>query len=223
VRAAAYGAASRRGSLRGRVVPFAMGTLRLYRAGEAVKITEFEVDRYFTAIRESLEAYYHASLWAEIVRKTHGGGAADGDLFDHVIDGFALVDECASDRRPAPWSNDAFPLVRLTLQWIWRYAQMLGVQPEIPAGPPRGVAFRPGDHGFEATGGPGGAPARFAVGERTIAYLIHTSALSFRDAVAVPLTRETARNALSLALLLAEDVAHDRLNTVSTGAAVFTV
>ncbi len=220
VRAAAYGAAAMRGSLRGRVVPFAVGTLRLYRRGDNLKITEFDVEGYRSSIRESIDAFYHASLWAEVVRKSHGGGSADANTFDLVVQGMGLLDHCAGNQPEYPWSADGFPYVRLTVQWLWRYAYLLGVQPDVPSAATGGAAFRPGDHGFVE---PMEGVSRFVVGERSIAYLRHTSTMALTDAIAVPLRRETAQNLLGFSLLFAEDIAQDRLNTVHTGAAVFTV
>ncbi|MCG8479854.1 MAG: recombination protein O N-terminal domain-containing protein, partial [Spirochaetales bacterium] len=86
VPAVAYGLRSRRSSLRGKVVPFARGVAWLYRdpRQERSKITDFEVERYAVELQHDLSAYYHASLWAEVVWRTHAaGGRRTGGLSPH--------------------------------------------------------------------------------------------------------------------------------------------
>ncbi|MFW6329159.1 MAG: DNA repair protein RecO, partial [Alkalispirochaetaceae bacterium] len=75
--AMAYGARSRKGSLRGRVVPFASGRCYLYTdpTKGSSKIVDLAVETYYPELRENIRKFYIATLWAEIVLASYAAGS----------------------------------------------------------------------------------------------------------------------------------------------------
>ncbi len=124
VPAVAYGLRSRRSSLRGKVVPFVRGVAWLYRdpRQERSKITDFEVERYALVLQHDLSAYYHASLWAEVVWRTHASGGDEPAVYRLIDDALSLIEDPSPDRCDAR-------LVGLSV--LWRYLHILGVQPDL--------------------------------------------------------------------------------------------
>lgn len=140
VPAVAWGLGARRSSLRGRVVPFARGTVWLYRdpRQERAKITDMQVDRYALSASEDLGRYYHASLWAEIASRSlaAGGdpGAADG------ADAWHLMDEALDLLEVRE-----VEVKRISLLFLWRYLGLLGVQADPDSSVVTGRPFREGE------------------------------------------------------------------------------
>lgn len=120
VPAVAYGLRGRRSSLRGSVVPFAQGTVWLYRdpRQERSKITDFSVDRYALNLTADLDAYYEASLWAEVVWRSHASGDFGSEVFQLIGDALTILDD-------DPRRSDLFGSVVL-----WRYLGVMGLQPD---------------------------------------------------------------------------------------------
>lgn len=123
-RAMAYGLRSRRSSLRGKVVPFARGTIYLYRdpRRDTAKITDFDGSHY-PSIQENLTAYSHGSLWAEVVWRTFASGGGDQEAFDLLSRGYLLLEE------QAPRGRASMQLLSMLL--LWRYLALLGVRPPL--------------------------------------------------------------------------------------------
>jgi DNA repair protein RecO len=119
--AVAYGLRGRRSSLRGKVVPFARGTAWLYTdpRQDRSKITDFDVDRYALNISSDLDAYYEASLWAEVVWRSHASGSEDDGVYRLVDDGLGILEEY-------PRRSDDIGMVVL-----WRYLDLMGLQPDL--------------------------------------------------------------------------------------------
>ncbi len=117
----AYGLRGRRSSLRGKVVPFARGTVWLYSdpRQDRSKITDFDVDRYALNISSDLDAYYEASLWAEVVWRSHASGSEDDCVYRLVDDGLEILEQY-------PRRSDDIGMVVL-----WRYLDLMGLQPDL--------------------------------------------------------------------------------------------
>lgn len=157
----AYGLRSRRSSLRGRLMPFARGTAYLYTdpRREMPKIVDFDGTRYVTAVQGNLAAYYHGTLWAEVVWRTlasgDGGDGGDGgdavtelianalDLLDETVaagetGGFsreerAFGPDSSAVARPVPHAvTDVQSRIQLLSTIVlWRYLAILGMQPDL--------------------------------------------------------------------------------------------
>lgn len=123
--AVAYGARSRRGSLRGKVVPFARGHAYLYRdpRQERYKLSDFDPQAYLHAAHADLGIYYHASLWAEVIVRTHASGDQGEAVYALVCDGYGALAELT---RPEPAT-----LVALSAIVLWRYLDLLGLRQAI--------------------------------------------------------------------------------------------
>ncbi len=136
IRALAYGLRARRSSLRGQVVPFARGTVWLYRdpRRENAKITDFAVETYAHAIQADLRAYYQLSLVAEVVWRSHASGDGAVESYGLVAETLDLLDREDSPR-PEAWYR------RLTIQVLWRYLAVLGLQPDLRASGRSGREF----------------------------------------------------------------------------------
>lgn len=209
--AAAYGARSQRGSLRGSIAPFTYGVAYLYftpRSG-VFKVTDFDVKRYYQSVRDSLDAFYYASLWAEIVLRTFGGGdGEDGRVLTGLTEVLDAMEVVVENREPVDRLN------RLSAQWIWRYAEILGVQPDLPREHEVVRRFAPGNHGFVSRES---APGGLDLLDGTARYLSYTASLAMKDVPSVPMKPETEENLRRFVLLLAQDLVHGSLNTLQFG------
>ncbi|MFA7565564.1 MAG: DNA repair protein RecO [Alkalispirochaeta sp.] len=134
----AYGLRGRRSSLRGKLVPFARGTAWLYTdpRQDRSKITDFDVDRYALNLTADLDAYYEASLWAEVVWRSHASGS-EGETV------FRLLDQALDvlDRYPTR-AGDIGSVV------LWRYLDLMGLQPDLDHCARSERPFRTGESRF---------------------------------------------------------------------------
>ena len=113
VRSIAYGALKGKGKLRSLTSPFAYGTVYLYNdpVKDSSKITDMDVRSFFENIRENLKKFYTASLWAEIVLYSHGGGEDNEEVFDFLLESMQLL-EILQDEREIGYCS---------VQFIFRY------------------------------------------------------------------------------------------------------
>lgn len=136
LRVTAYGLRGRRSSLRGSVVPFVRGTAWLYRdpRREAAKLTDFSVERYASELQNDLRAYYHASLYAEVLWRSHASGDGGAESFALMAEALDLLEGSSvagatsvpgANRRDEAWFR------RLTILVLWRYLAILGSQPDL--------------------------------------------------------------------------------------------
>lgn len=170
----AYGLRGRRSSLRGKVVPFARGTAWLYRdpRQERSKITDFDVERYALNLSANLDAYYEASLWAEVIWRSHASGDGGDEVFALFGTALDLLDD-------AP--GDASVLGSVVL---WRYLEIMGLQPDeadIPDTDPRAVRYL--NHVSRGTL----EIPRLNLSERFLQYVRRFVVAGIQDALGVPL------------------------------------
>jgi DNA repair protein RecO (recombination protein O) len=124
LRATAYGAYTMNSSLRMGSEPFTWSRVQLYHnpVKRTYKVTELEILRSFTGLQADLSRMAAASLWAEIVQKSYGGGEVSIHLFRLFLDGLALLE--AADERHEPY---------VTVQFLWRFLGLAGYQPDTAA------------------------------------------------------------------------------------------
>ena len=108
--------------LRSQVAPFHQGILWIYHdpVRDSRKVNDFDVHSYRTGIRELYERAMAADAMAETILSTHGGGGSwhsAAKLAESVLD--ALDDA------------DAALCSRLGVYFLWHWAGILGVQPDI--------------------------------------------------------------------------------------------
>ena len=117
----AYGAQSKRSTLRGTAVPYNRGTADLHFDGARSRwrLTAFDPVETHDGLREDLDRFYAAATWAEILLGTHGGGGESAELFDLASEAFLLLSGCV--RRD---------LIRLETGFLWRFLGIEGIRPD---------------------------------------------------------------------------------------------
>ncbi len=222
ISAIAHGAYSQKGKLRGLTNPFFHGHCYLYTdpVKKSVKITDLVISDYFPGLRESVTRYYSASLWAELVLKTFGGESEA--LFALLLAALRVLD-------------NADDCSAVTIQFLWRYLELSGLQPDLggcascgrqlPHGTSRRYHAR--HSGFlcrecaAAAPEPGaGAAEAITLSAGAAAYLQHTGALEFPAALGVGADRALLGNAKRMLYRLAQDVAEAPLNTLRIGGGI---
>tara|TARA_B100000614_G_scaffold174784_1_gene156087 strand:- start:364 stop:1134 length:771 start_codon:yes stop_codon:yes gene_type:complete len=213
--AVAYGLRSRRSSLRGTVVPFARGEAWLYRdpRQERSKITDFAVERYALDLQHDLTAFYHASLWAELIWRTHASGDAGAAVYDLLCQGLDLL------QRPGEYGG---PLVRqVGLGVLWRYLAILGVQPDLDTCVAAERPFQQGETRYYQPGGDGlvsgewAGPATLPLPARGAAFLRAAEERGLAILTARALDEDTLARTRSVVLAAVQDAAERPLNTVA--------
>jgi DNA repair protein RecO (recombination protein O) len=180
--AIAHGAYSQKGKLRGTTNLFCTGTVYLYTdpVRDSVKITDFDVERYFSSIREDLSRFYTASLWAESVLKTFATGGDSSRLFVLLVDALSQLDASPPERAPL-----------LSIHFIWRFLELSGSQPDLDHCARSGdaldetqpVYYSSRDAGFCSPAYADESMARWSPG--IVAYLRHSGVLAFTEALNV--------------------------------------
>ena len=120
VRATLFGGPKSR--LRALVAPFHEGTLMIYHdpARDSRKVNDFDVRLYRTGIRELYERAMTADAVAQTILFSHGGGggwATAAKLAGSVLDSLAEA--------------DAALCTRLGVYFLWHWADVLGVRPDL--------------------------------------------------------------------------------------------
>ena len=120
LRATVFGGPKSR--LRAQVAPFHGGTLWIYHdpVRDSRKVSDFDVQSYRTGIRELYERVMAADAVAETILSTHGSGGSwqtAAKLAGSVLDAL----------------NDAGTALcsRLGVYFLWHWADLLGVRPEL--------------------------------------------------------------------------------------------
>lgn len=107
--------------MRGTAVPYHRGAAELYHdpVKDHWRLTSFDVADTHEGLRENLERFYAASVWAEILLKSHGGGEDSEALFDLAAEALAKLSRIPGDI-----------VDRLTVLFLWRFLEIDGVQPD---------------------------------------------------------------------------------------------
>jgi DNA repair protein RecO (recombination protein O) len=216
--AIAYGAQSQKGTLRGLVNPFHRGICYLYTnpVKDQTKITDFDVREYHPGIRESIDRFYAASLWAEVLLKSYAGGGEAPRVYELLLAGLAALENAAGRNA----------VRRASAQFLWRYFGVIGNLPDlalcVSCGRPIGEAevrwFRPFATGATCGDCAGEQARRLSPG--AVRYLASTAGRPFSEAMQVGL-EETALSGLTgFVYSLAEGILEAKLNTLRTGGGI---
>ena len=113
----AHGAYRPKSRLGGTTDPFCRARFYLYLepVKDSCKINDAELLEGYHGIREGLIKYFIASLWTEVIIRTHGGGGEDGAV--HTLLTGALR---ALDGQPESGTDD------LLVQFLWKYMSAIG-------------------------------------------------------------------------------------------------
>ncbi len=150
IRVLAYGARGTKSALRGALQPFVRGTAGLYHdpVKDLWRLNTLDVTGDAGAPAADLDAFYEASLWAEVVLHSHAGGD-DPALFD-LLDGSL---ERLTRPPGGPARNRARYAAACTVQFLWRWLAGEGVGPDPGV---CGVCGRPLDPGEVTASRPDG-------------------------------------------------------------------
>ncbi|RKX73701.1 MAG: DNA repair protein RecO, partial [Spirochaetes bacterium] len=120
--AIAYGAYKTKSKLKGLTDPFNRITCYLY--FESVKgnwkITDVDCRDFNLGIKSDLKRYYTASMCAEVIIKSYGGGQEYEKIFDLFSSTLKFLDNIAEAKRKF-----------VLLQFLWRYISLLGLRPRL--------------------------------------------------------------------------------------------
>ena len=120
LRATVFGGPKSR--LRAQVAPFHQGTLWIYHdpVRDSRKVSDFDVHSYRTGIRELYERVMTADAVAETVLASHGGGG-----------GWPQAAKLTGSVLDAVCQADASLCSRLGVYFLWHWADVLGVRPDL--------------------------------------------------------------------------------------------
>ena len=120
--ATAHGAGKAASKLKAAAIPFACVTAYLYHdpVRDSFKVTDVEPLDLHGAIRADLGKFFTASLWVEIVLRSHGGGTEATALHALLVTGLRTLDAAAATQVGA-----------VSVQVLWRCLQLLGLAPDL--------------------------------------------------------------------------------------------
>ncbi len=217
VQAIAHGAYKGKGKLGASTELFACSTAYLYYdpVKRSYKITEMEPLTFFDAIRGDLARFYTASLMAEVILKSYGGGEGYAQVYQLLKEALGELDAGA-------------PTDRIEIQYLWRLVGLLGFRPGIEACSSCGRSF-PGGAVFRRSGdellceecaaslsdGIEGEALSLSAG--ALRYLAHTESLSLRETMAIGLDRRSERALVAFLHALVEEIVEAPLLTLQAG------
>jgi DNA repair protein RecO (recombination protein O) len=214
--AIAYGALKGTGKLRSLTSPFAFGTVYLYNepVKGSYKITDMDVKEFFEGVRQNLRKFFAASLWAEIVLYSHGGGESSHALFGFLLEAMRHLERLENEQ-DVPYS---------TIQFIWQYLKLMGARPQTDTcvrcdraiQDSEDAEYSRTETGFlcrECSAGTGD----LTLGSGSRRYLAHTAELPFDRAVGFRLGPVSLGRIRQLMFRLAEDATERELNTLKSG------
>jgi DNA repair protein RecO (recombination protein O) len=122
IRPIAHGAYTAKGKLRGTTNFLCTGTAYLYAdpVRDSLKLTDMDVRYFFSGIREDLVRLYTASLWAEVILSSFATGDETGDLYRLLIDALQFLEYADAPRAAV-----------INVQFLWRYLQLSGLEPDL--------------------------------------------------------------------------------------------
>ena len=214
--------------LKSLVAQWNSGNIWLYENSEKkqIKITDFEVSNFHESFSQNLYKMYAASLAAEILIKTRCAGSNEQafKLFSGFIDGMELCDEEAC---------------RLGLmRFLWRYLQLLGIQPDASCCGSCGenflsIKFAPSNISYyncsgnnficeECSGSstPETTSGFIPVKVMAVKYLSAVANLSPSEVRQIKIDREAYEQIRNLVFFLIETGIDQKLNTIETGTGI---
>ena len=122
IRALAHGAYKMRSRFRTVTEPFSNIKVYLYHdpVKDQYKITDAVSLSLFTGIQGNIVKFFIASLWAEVIIKSFGGGESSGELFNLFRNALKYLDSAAA-------GSEHF----VSQQFLWRFMALSGFSPEL--------------------------------------------------------------------------------------------
>ena len=121
VRAMAHGAAKATSRLRAATLPFSYVRAYLYRdpVRDSVKLTDVEPLALHHHLSGDLLKYFTASLWAEVVIKSHAGGLQQDELQRRLLNALDRLDGAGTDE-----------VAKVSAAFLWQVLEHWGVAPD---------------------------------------------------------------------------------------------
>ncbi len=122
INAIVYGAYRGKSKFSGITEPFSYVFLHLYYnpVKKVYKVSDAEEKRSFSALKENLSRFYRASLFSEIVLKSHGGGGDSKNIFSLLKEAFSFLNVC-----------DTSKMDLAVIQYLWRFLLLSGMNPDL--------------------------------------------------------------------------------------------
>ena len=122
IRALAHGAYKMRSRFRTLTEPFSNIKVYLYynQVKDQYKITDLESLSLFTGIQGNMVKFFTASLWAEVIMKSYGGGESSAELFNLFRNALKYLDSAVS-------GSEHY----ISQQFLWRFMALSGFSPEL--------------------------------------------------------------------------------------------
>ncbi|HUX37759.1 MAG TPA: DNA repair protein RecO C-terminal domain-containing protein [Rectinemataceae bacterium] len=208
--------------LRSLASPWGAGRAFLYHdpVRDYMKLSDFEVIRPFSGLRENLRRILSASLVAELLIKTSGGG---GD-FARVL---AMSLDCLGALEELPEARADYPL----LLFIWRLVELIGILPETEScalcgrdiGEGESRSWMPREGGFACPDcrpeeGDGEEAPRLSAG--ALKWLARAQGLGSLQAAAVGLDQRSRAGLRRLCFGLAREAVEGPLESLASGIGV---
>ena len=205
--------------LRSLVAQWNSGKILLYDNHEKnqIKISDFEVTNFHQSFSQNLYKLYAASLAAELAIKTRCGGSSEQcfNLVSGFLDGMELCDE----------AQCRVGLIR----FLWRFLELLGVQPQSHACSSCGKPFLDSRFAPDAISyynsmensficpSCGSAENAIPVSNAAVQYLSALTVLSPSEARKLSIDEETYGQIRQLVFFLIENSIEQKLNSIETG------
>ena len=205
--------------LRSLVSQWNSGKVWLYNNPEKnqIKINDFEVQNFHQTFSQNLYKFYAASLAAEIAIKTRCAGSSEQcfRLVSGFLDGMELCDE----------EQSRVGLIR----FLWRYLELLGLQPQTHACcicgksfldtrfAPKAISYYNSMENSFICPSCGSAENAIPVTNTAVQYLSALTVLTPSEARKLSIDEETYGQIRQLVFFLIENSIDQKLSTIETG------
>lgn len=211
--------------LRSLVSLWNIGTVLLYETPEKsqIKISDFEVSKYHESFSQNLFKSFAAALAAEIAIKTRCAGSNE-QCFNLLSGFFAGMDICNEDQSKVG-----------LLRFLWRYLELLGVQPDASICQGCGTSFLNSkfanedisyynsiENCFHCSDCTQSSTERtlFPVKNLAVKYLATISLLSPGEVRKLSIDRQSYEQIKSIVFFLIENNIDQKLNSLETGTGI---
>lgn len=218
ISAMAHGAYKTRSKLSGITDPFSYALVYLYfdPVKSTYKITDIVVEDDFNNLRGNLQKYYYASLAAELVLKSFGGGEQIHELFHLLVAALQHLNDAQETGA-----------LYILIQFLWRYIRLLGFLPPVDHCGKCGKVIET-DQAAYYYRREGTFVCRDCCKETdptlmpgAKAYLLHTTERDMGTVLNVSLDKKALDELKNLLLIMAEEIVETPLNSLKTGAEFF--
>ncbi|MBN1699138.1 MAG: DNA repair protein RecO [Spirochaetales bacterium] len=213
----AYGACKMKSRLRAYTQLFSHVKVYLYHnpVSNTFKITDMEHYDSFHEISGSVRKFYCASLCAEVILKSYGGGVSADDIFSLFLESLTCLAGAGEES-----------VIFITIQFLFRFLIITGHGMRIDLCAGCGADIAPGETAFHEIGRTGFLCHRCRGAGNEIChpgmrkYLSATMAIPFRKAMDVSIDASSARTLKTIIVRIIETLLEVSLKTVKSGEAM---